>query len=149
MVAPARRRPTAMSGGRQVDAEVARAAGFGGKPHSTLRPSNFRRHTKRGSALKGWFTITWLAGGVRFVDCAAFVGTDGRAWVALPAAPTLGAGGEPVIVNGRRVYRPLVQWRNRERAEEFSKLALAALLRRFPDALDVDQPPLPLGGTEL
>ena len=44
--------------------------------------------------------------------------------------------GAQIVVDGKKRYQPQLEWRSRERGEAFSAAVIAALLKKYPDALD-------------
>ena len=103
---------------------------------STIRVTSFRPFTK--GALRGYSNISWDAAGLRLIDVPVFVAADGKGWCGLPAAPIIDSAGRHHVVNGKKQYRPLLEWRDRDRSQRFSERVIEALLRKFPHALDGD-----------
>ena len=68
---------------------------------------------------------------------AVIVGADGKAWCGLPSAPVI-VDGRHYVINGKKQYRPAVEWRDRDRSDRFSERVLTLLLNIYPDALDAD-----------
>jgi hypothetical protein len=77
-----------------------------------------------------------LSNGLRLIDCPVLV-TNGKAWVALPSKPVLDRDGrQKTDANGKAVYVPVVQWRDRNLADRFSEAAIELIRAAHPDALD-------------
>ena len=121
---------------RAIDPDVANAAGHGGKPRPrpSMRVTSFRPFIK--GALRGHCNIAWDSAGLLLIDCPIFVSAAGKAWCGLPAAPIIDSAGRHYVVNGKKQYRPLLEWRDRDRSAAFSARVIELLLKRFPDALD-------------
>jgi hypothetical protein len=86
-------------------------------------------------ALRGYVTVQ-LPIGLRLINCPVLV-SNGKAWVSLPAKPTLDHDGKhKTDPNGKPVYAPVVEWRSRELRDRFSDIVIAAIRRMYPEALD-------------
>jgi len=42
---------------------------------------------------------------------------------------------------GKSKFRPVVEWRDRDRSDQFSERVIALLLKKHPDALDAEMAP--------
>src|SRR5215467_4897625 len=51
----------------------------------------------------------------------------GARWASMPAKPVLDGDGKHHVVDGRRQYTPVVEWRDRALAEEFSRRLVALI----------------------
>jgi DNA-binding cell septation regulator SpoVG len=116
----------------------AEAATWGAKPSpATARIRTFRPH--RSGSMRGFFAVETPAGLVLH-DCRLMEGKDGNLWVALPSVPVLDADRrQQVDVNGRSVWRPVAEFRDRAAAQRFAQMCLDALDARFPSGLPSDE----------
>jgi hypothetical protein len=83
--------------------------------------------------LRGFATVA-LQNGLTIVDCAIFA-KDGRAWAALPARPMIGRDGQQLVIDGKRQYEPILQWRDREQADQWSAAVITLVRAEYPEAL--------------
>ena len=104
-----------MSAGIARDA--ATAAGFGDRPPS-LRLTNFRSVVK--GSLRGFANIEWDAVGLVLKDVSIHV-SNCKAWAGLPAAPVIDSDGRHHVVDGKKQYRPLIEWKDRDRSDRFQR----------------------------
>lgn len=65
---------------------------------------------------------------------------DGRAWASLPARPMLDHDGRHVIRDGEPQYAPILRWRTRDLADQFSTAVVELVRRAHPGALDDGAP---------
>jgi len=105
------------------------------RPKPAIEVINYRRVVS--GALRAFIDVRWNSAGLVFRDCAVIVGADGKAWCGLPSAPVI-VDGRHYVINGKKQYRPAVEWRDRDRSDRFSERVLTLLLNIYPDALDAD-----------
>ena len=109
--------------------------GGGRPPASSIRVINFRREVR--GPLRGFAGVAWDAAGLHFRDVPIFVDADGKGSCGLPGAPVLDSTGRHyTTADGKKRWRVVIEWRNRARGEAFSAAVIAALLKKYPDALD-------------
>jgi len=81
------------------------------------------------------FATVELPIGLKLIDCAVFVGTNG-AWASPPAKPQLDRDGRQRIdADGKPSYNPVAEWRSRDLADQFSAAVVALVGAAHPDAL--------------
>jgi hypothetical protein len=114
---------------------VAAAAGFGGElpAQSSVRVIFFRPVVK--GALRGVVNVERGAAGLVFRQVPIYVSADGKGWCGLLTAPVIDSAGRPHAINGKRQYRPLIEWRDRTRSNRFSERVIELLLTKHPGAL--------------
>jgi hypothetical protein len=99
----------------------------------SLRP--LKKNTPR-----GFCTVSF--GALWIIDCTIHVHANGRAWVGLPGKPVLDEAArhkrEP---NGKWVYVPMAEWRDRDASDRFSAAVLEILKQKYPHALDGEDAP--------
>jgi hypothetical protein len=87
----------------------------------------------RKGALRGFCRIR--LGNLLIQDVTVF-SSNGKCWANLPSKPQLDADGRPKRgADGKLAYVPILQWRTREAADQFSNAVTAAVQRSFPDVL--------------
>jgi hypothetical protein len=114
---------------------AATAVGFSNRPQPRrMRLVSFKPLVK--GARRGFANIE-LPNGLRITDCPVLVGGNGKAWATLPSKykPVLGADGRQIIVEGKRQYCPLIEWKDRDLSDRFSATVVALVLQHHPDAL--------------
>jgi hypothetical protein len=83
----------------------------------------------------GGFAEFELPSGLRLIDCPVLV-SHGRAWVSLPSKPVLDQTGQQKRdINGKPVYVPVVQWRDRDLQARFSAAAIELIRVAHPGGL--------------
>jgi hypothetical protein len=83
------------------------------------------------------FVSVELPSGLVVNDCKLMVGPNGRRWFAMPAVKQFDRDGSPRLdAKGKQLYSPIIEFASREAAARFRDLALDALSRAHPDALD-------------
>jgi hypothetical protein len=97
-----------------------------------MRLISWRPVTK--GSLRGFANVEWQAAGLVLKEVSVHV-SNGKSWAALPAAPQIDSEGRHHIVDGKKQYRALLEWKDRARSDAFSKAVLAVLLAKHPDAL--------------
>ncbi|MFI4948007.1 MAG: hypothetical protein ACHQC9_04335 [Alphaproteobacteria bacterium] len=86
--------------------------------------------------MRGFATIE-LPSGLVLHQCPVFRGSDGKAWVALPAKPVLDRDGRHRHdINGKPQYAPVAEWRSRAIADRFSAAIIELVRTAHPGALD-------------
>jgi hypothetical protein len=113
--------------------DAATTVGFGDLPApSRLRLISwqpFREGPPRG------FAVIELPNGLRIHDAPIRTGTKGL-WAGLLAKPEIDRKGRRKIdINGKPVYAPVLQWRNRELSDRFSQAVVALVRQAHPDDL--------------
>jgi hypothetical protein len=69
------------------------------------------------------------------IDCPVLV-SHGRAWVSLPSKPVLDQTGQQKrAINGKPVYVPVVQWRDRDLEARLSAAAIELIRVAHPGGL--------------
>jgi hypothetical protein len=87
-------------------------------------------------ALRGFVTLRVPEWGIRIHDCTVCVSGD-AAWVSPPGRSSVDSGGTALRGDdGKIKYAQTVSFDSRERRSSFSDAAIAALLAKFPRALD-------------
>ena len=86
-------------------------------------------------ALRGFATVE-LPIGLRLYDVLVFSGDKGP-WAALPTKPQLDRERRQKIrVDGKPLFWPIAEWRNRELADRFSTAVVELIRQAHPDAFD-------------
>jgi hypothetical protein len=84
-------------------------------------------------ALRGFATVE-LPIGLKLIDCPVFVGDKGP-FAALPAKPELDRDGKRrTDVNGKAIYSPTVEWRERALGDRFSAAVVALVHRQLDES---------------
>jgi hypothetical protein len=120
-----------------IQKTIASDAVFGGRPEpaglKVLGFTAFKRNTLRG------FVDVELQDGMQIFGCMLHVSKSGGSWVGLPGKPTFNSeGGHAVGPEGKKLYTPVMSFRDRKIAAAFSQEVVAAVLERHPDALDAE-----------
>jgi hypothetical protein len=97
----------------------------------------FKRVVK--GALRGFATIE-LPSGLRITDCPVLV-SSGKAWATLPSKPVLGADGRQSVIDGKRQYVAILEWKSRDLSTRFSQAVVDLVQQQHPDALDEEADP--------
>jgi hypothetical protein len=81
---------------------------------------------------------------MRIVDVMIMRRKDGVLWVALPSRAQSDRDGNPIIntATGKRMYKPVIEWRSKEIADKFSSKVIAALRADPNIVLPDDSAPL-------
>jgi hypothetical protein len=110
-------------------------------PNQSARRIVALKFQKRQKGTLQGFVDLELPSGLRLLDCTVHARND-KHWVFLPGRPTLDKNYElRKDPNGRILYAPLGTWRDKETSEKFSRLAVEALLEKFPDAFEPEAAP--------
>jgi DNA-binding cell septation regulator SpoVG len=88
-------------------------------------------------ALRGYVKIE-LDIGLVIPGIRVLVGSNGP-FVIMPEQPVLQDGKLKRDVNGKPVYAPTVQWKDRATGDKFSAAVIKLLLAKYPDALGATQ----------
>jgi DNA-binding cell septation regulator SpoVG len=82
-----------------------------------------------------------LPSGLIINDAKLMVGPNGRLWIALPSERQVdGDGNRRLDANGKQIWSPVVDFRDRAARDRFQDQVLAALRRQHPDALEIPEP---------
>jgi hypothetical protein len=92
----------------------------------------FKRVVK--GALRGFATVE-LPSGLRITDCPVLI-SNGKSWATLPSKPVLGADGRQSVVDGKRQYAAILEWRDRDLSTRFSDAVVGLVRSAHPDAFD-------------
>lgn len=96
-----------------------------------LRLVSWRPLAKR--SLRGFATVE-LPIGLKIVDCLV---SNGKAWASLPSKPQIDQDGcQKTDTNGKVVYTPILDWRDRGLADRFSVAVIELVRSEYPAALD-------------
>jgi hypothetical protein len=87
-------------------------------------------------SLRGFCSIDWPAAGLVLKDVSIHVSKTGKAWAGLPAAPVIDSEGHHHVVDGKKQYHPLIEWKDRDRSDRFSASVVELVRAKHPDALD-------------
>ena len=72
---------------------------------------------------------------LKLIDCPVLIGPRGR-WASLPSKPQIDRDGrQKTDTNGRAVYAPVLEWRDRGLADRFSAAVVELVLQSHPEAL--------------
>jgi hypothetical protein len=72
---------------------------------------------------------------LKLIDCPVLIGPRGR-WASLPSKPQIDRDGrQKTDTNGRAVYAPVLEWRDRGLADRFSAAVVELVLQAHPEAL--------------
>jgi hypothetical protein len=120
----------------QADLRGGEAATWGAKPASPIRPKmrliSWKPLVK--NSLRGFAEFEFPSG-LRLIACPVLV-SHGRAWVSLPSKPVLDQTGyQKRAINGKPVYVPVVQWRDRDLQARFSAAAIELIRVAHPGGL--------------
>jgi hypothetical protein len=117
--------------------DVATAVGYGDRPAPRqLRLVSWQPYRK--GPLRGFATIE-LPIGLKIFDVPVRTGINSL-WAGLPAKPEIDRDGRRrTDPNGKPVYAQVLQWRNRELADRFSRAVVALVQQAHPDDL-ADEP---------
>jgi hypothetical protein len=85
---------------------------------------------KSGSML-GWLTIL-LPSGLVIHDAKLIIGPAGKRWLALPTVPQVPNDGSPRLVDGKKSWRPIVEFQSTAVREKFEGQVLDALRKSHP-----------------
>jgi hypothetical protein len=100
-----------------------------------LRLVSWRRLVK--NSLRGFATVE-LPIGLTISDIPVLAGKNG-AWAALPSKPQVGPdGAQRRDINGKPLYVPILEWRDRELSKRFSAAVIALIHEANPDAFGED-----------
>jgi hypothetical protein len=81
------------------------------------------------------FATVELPIGLKLIDCPVLIGPRGR-WASLPSKPQIDRDGrQKTDTNGRAVYAPVLEWRDRGLADRFSAAVVELVLQAHPEAL--------------
>jgi hypothetical protein len=87
------------------------------------------------ASLRGFATIE-LPIGLKLIDCPVMIGSQGP-WAALPSKHKIGKDGLVIKgSNGKGLYEPVAEWRDRRLSDLFSASIVQLVRERFPGALD-------------
>jgi hypothetical protein len=90
----------------------------------------------RKGKLRGFASVELVPLGLKFIDCAVYIGDKG-AWAALPQKPDYHRNGQRhVDVNGQPTWSTIVEWKNRELADRFSAAVVPAVRQAHPGDLE-------------
>jgi len=121
------RRAEAATWSARLDANPARAV-----ERSQMRPVSWKPITK--GSLCGCATVE-LPIGLKLIDCAVFIGTNG-AWAAALAKPQLDKEGRQRIgVDWKPSYSPVVEWRSCDLNDRCSAAVVAMVRAAHPEAV--------------
>jgi hypothetical protein len=124
------RRAEAATWGARLDANPARAV-----ERSRMRLVSWKPITK--GSLCGCATVE-LSIGLKLIDCAVFIGTNG-AWAAALAKPQLDKEGRQRIgVDWKPSYSPVVEWRSCDLNDRYSAAVVAMVRAAHPEAVSGD-----------
>jgi DNA-binding cell septation regulator SpoVG len=116
--------------------ELATTATWGGKPPSPgIRIRKFTPFTNAAGTVAGFLSIQ-LASGLILNDCKLMVGPKGRRWIGMPAVKQTDRDGNPVLVNGKPAWNPILEFRDRATRDRFEEQVLAALRQAHPDVFE-------------
>lgn len=116
--------------------DAATAFGFGDRPPPPrMRLISFRPITK--GSLRGFANIDWPAAGLVLKDVSVHV-SHGKARAGLPAAPVIDGDGRHHIIEGKKQYRPVIEWKDRDRGDCFSQAVVELVRAKHPGVLDVE-----------
>ena len=105
----------------------------------SVRVENFTR--RRSNTLIGFVDLLIPELRLRIRE-ATIHEANGRRWVGLPGKPVLDEAArhkrEP---NGKWVYVPMAEWRDRDASDRFSAAVLEILKQKYPHALDGEDAP--------
>lgn len=91
---------------------------------------------RRSNTLHGFVDVLMEQTHLQIKECTVHQKGD-RRWVGLPARPQLTSDGVAKRSDkGKIEYVAILQFEDREAADQFSAAAIAALLDKFPDAFD-------------
>lgn len=91
---------------------------------------------RRSNTLHGFVDVLLEQTHLQIKECTVHQKGDSR-WIGLPARPQLTSDGTAKRDgNGKVQYTSILQFEDREAADQFSAAAIAALLDKFPDAFD-------------
>jgi hypothetical protein len=122
----------------------------GGGSQPQLLPAEYppaSRGTQAGSRLRlvEWkavrkntlcgFAVVELPNGLIVRELSVHVKGEKR-WASMPAKPVLGPDGKHLEKDGKKVWSPLVGWRDRALADEFGRRVIALVEAQHPGDLD-------------
>jgi DNA-binding cell septation regulator SpoVG len=68
-------------------------------------------------------------------DLRLMVGPNGKHWIAMPSIKQTNKDGTPrVDANGKQMWSPVIEFRNRAASDRFRDMVLDALHRQYPEA---------------
>jgi hypothetical protein len=91
----------------------------------------FRPFKNAAGRMLGWLRLE-LPSGLVIDGAKLMVGPQGRRWLALPAVPQVHADGSPRLVDGKKAWRPIVEFQSRVVREKFETQVLGALRASHP-----------------
>jgi hypothetical protein len=97
-----------------------------------LRLISFKPLTK--NTLRGFCEVE-LPSGLRIREISIHQ-KSGKCWAGLPARPVIDGEGRHHLVDGKKQYSALLEWRSRDLSDEFSRRIVALVRAQHPDALD-------------
>jgi hypothetical protein len=94
---------------------------------------SFKPHVK--NTLRGFVDLE-LGIGLQIPECSLHV-KNGRAWVGVPVKPMVDADGRHMVgQTGKKLYRPVLAWRDKRLSDAFDKAVIKLVLEKHPGALD-------------
>lgn len=88
------------------------------------------------NSLRGFASVE-LPSGLRILEIPILISSRGKAWAALPSKLQLERDGQPRRdANGKLIYAPVLEWRDRDLADRFSAAVIALVDEKHPDAID-------------
>jgi hypothetical protein len=109
------------------------AAGFGDRPPPRrMRLISFRPLLK--GSLRGFANVE-LPNGLKIIDCPVMT-SHGKAWATLPSKPVLDREGKQVLVDGKKQYAALLEWRDRDLSNGFSAAVVELIREKHPEAFE-------------
>jgi hypothetical protein len=96
--------------------------------------------------LRGFATVE-LPCGLRIADVMVFVGPTG-AWATLPGKPVLDPDGRHVVIDGKKQWAPLLEWR-RGLNSRFSAAVVELVSAEHPGVIEIQPDMLPEDCSDL
>jgi hypothetical protein len=99
---------------------------------------NLRKWTPRraGTTLRGFAEIE-LPSGMILSDVAVHVASNGRAWASPPSRPQIDRDGQHMVgKEGKKLYQPIITFRDRDIGDRFSRAVLDAVAAAHPHELE-------------
>jgi hypothetical protein len=117
-----------IAGRRSPSLRLSSRAGQLARPAIHVR---FRPFKNVAGTMLGWLRLEFPSGLI-VNDAKLMIGRDGRRWVALPAAPQVHADGSLRVIDGKKAWRPIVEFQSKAVRERFETQVLGALRASHP-----------------
>jgi hypothetical protein len=115
----------------EAELRAGERAVWGDRP-TRMRVISFRPLVR--NTLRGFIEIE-LPSGLRVREISIHE-SHGKRWAGLPARPVLTADGRHSVLNGKKQYASLLEWKSRDLSDEFSRRIIQLVQERHPEAFN-------------